>query len=321
MDLGNGERFIFVGGAPRSGTTLVQNMLDMHPQIAGGPEFLHLTKILALRASLRKKVANGRIDAFCSGADIERTIGGMIEALLLPLADREGRKYLSEKTPSNCLVFGDLLELFPRARCIFVLRDPRAVVASMLEVGRKGREAGRAPPPYTRTLRAATAHVARCIHAGFAAAEASPDRVLTVEYAALVSDPAAETLRICDFLGLPRVAEMRAPASRAHIGEKAITVNDRNLWYDAHSFRRDPDPAGIDRWRSRLSPGQAARVGAAFAGMEPLRAFGYGLDGPAPPGARALEAVAGALDRGRAGLQRVLRGEGLLALIGSSGLF
>jgi protein-tyrosine sulfotransferase len=315
-----GERFIFVGGAPRSGTTLVQNMLDMHPAIAGGPEFLHLTKILALRDSLKKKVANGRIDAFCSAVDVDRAVRGMIEALLLPLADREGRRLLSEKTPANCLVFEPLMELFPRARCVFVLRDPRAIVASMLEVGRRGRAMGLSPRPYTRSLRAAVAHVEACFHAGFAAEKAAPDRVLAVEYAALVTDPATETRRICAFLGLPWSPEMRIPASRSHIGEKAITVNDRNLWYDAQSFRRDPDPSGIDRWRSRLTPHQAALIGASFAGMAPLDRFGYDLQDALTPGGRALEAAYRGLERGRAGLQRALRSERLLTLLGAAPL-
>ena len=113
---------------------------------------------------------------------------------------------------------------------------------------------------------------------------------------------------------------MRIPASRSHIGEKAITVNDRNLWYDAQSFRRDPDPSGIDRWRSRLTPYQAALIGASFAGMEPLDRFGYDLQDALTPGGRALEAAYRGLERGRAGLQRALRSERLLALLGSGPL-
>jgi hypothetical protein len=114
---------------------------------------------------------------------------------------------------------------------------------------------------------------------------------------------------------------MRVPASRSHAGEKAITINDRNLWYDAQSFRRDPDPAGIDKWRSRLTPGQVARIGAAFAGMPPLTRFGYDLRDEMSPGVRALEVVSRGLERGRAGLQRILRNDRLLTLIGTSALF
>ena len=49
MNSDGGSRFIFVGGAPRSGTTLVQNMLDSHPDILGGPEFIHIPDIINLR--------------------------------------------------------------------------------------------------------------------------------------------------------------------------------------------------------------------------------------------------------------------------------
>lgn len=44
-----GERLIFTGGAARSGTTLVQNILDSHPDIVGGPEFLHLEDLMAFK--------------------------------------------------------------------------------------------------------------------------------------------------------------------------------------------------------------------------------------------------------------------------------
>lgn len=47
-----GKRYILVGGAPRSGTTLLQNILDSHPDIVGGPEFMHLRDFVELRKTL-----------------------------------------------------------------------------------------------------------------------------------------------------------------------------------------------------------------------------------------------------------------------------
>ena len=83
---------MFVGGAPRSGTTLVQNMLDAHPAILGGPEFLHLARIVELRAAMRESVALGMIDAFASADEVDRLFRALIEDLLLPLADRHGAR-------------------------------------------------------------------------------------------------------------------------------------------------------------------------------------------------------------------------------------
>ena len=218
-----GGRFIFVGGAPRSGTTLVQNMLDCHPEIVGGPEFLNLDRIVEVRNRLQRGIARGSIDAFCSQPEADRLIAQLIEDLLLPFADRHGAPFLSEKTPSNALVFRELAELFPGSRCLFVLRDPRAVIASMLETGRRAAGQGRRAQPWTRDLDAAIGYVRRCLEAAFDAAEAMPDRLHIVRYEALVTDPETETRAICAFLGRAWSAAMLTPAAQVHPGEAAIT--------------------------------------------------------------------------------------------------
>ena len=132
-----GGRLLFVGGAPRSGTTLLQNMLDSHPEIAAGPEFDLSEKIIELRNLLQLKIANGRIDSYLGKADADRAVAGFIEEMLLPYADRKGCRLLSEKTPANVMIFKELLEIFPAAKMIFCVRDPRAVVSSLMMVRKK----------------------------------------------------------------------------------------------------------------------------------------------------------------------------------------
>jgi hypothetical protein len=299
-----GSRFIFVGGAPRSGTTLVQNMLDCHPEVLGGPEFLHLGRIVELRSQLQRGIDRGAIDAFCSRSEADRLIARLIEDLLLPFADRHGAPFLSEKTPSNVFVFRELVELFPGSRCLFVLRDPRAVVASMLETGRRAAERGRRAQPWTRDLDAAIGYVRRCLEAAFDAADALPERLHIVRYEALVTDPEAETRAICAFLGLAWSPAMLTPAARAHPGEAAITRT--GVWYDQDSVRRDPDPEGIDRWRDRLDARQRGAITLAFAAMPRLGAF-YPLEGSLTGRERALGLAARAVGRARARLGRALR--------------
>jgi hypothetical protein len=41
-------RLVFVGGSPRSGTTLVQRVLNHHPKVYGGPEFDFIPSIAEL---------------------------------------------------------------------------------------------------------------------------------------------------------------------------------------------------------------------------------------------------------------------------------
>ena len=111
-----GENLVFVGGSARSGTTLVQNMLDSHPSILGGPEFLHLPEFVKLRNNMQENVTRGWIDQICSNADVDTRFRMLILDFLMPFAERHQAKFLSEKTPENVLVFPELVELLPKAR-------------------------------------------------------------------------------------------------------------------------------------------------------------------------------------------------------------
>jgi len=270
-----GHRYVFVGGSPRSGTTLVQNMLDSHPKVLGGPEFLHLPDIVDLRNKLHASVQVGWIDEFCSGDDVDRHIGHLIDSLLLPLAERYECELLSEKTPFNVLVFSELLELFPDARCIHVIRDPRAIVSSMLQVGERARAKGWQAQAFTRNIARAIDQVQACLEAGFEAERLAPDRVLEVVYERLVSNPGAEAKRMCGFLNLDWSAEMLHPADHRHLGERAVTERSAEVWYDQEAYYRNPDTRDMEKWKSRLSPLQKAMVNASFRNITALRSLGF----------------------------------------------
>jgi protein-tyrosine sulfotransferase len=268
-----GRRFIFTGGAPRSGTTLIQNMLDSHPDIFGGPEFLHLPDIIATRNKLLESINKQWISEFCSEEEANRLTVNYIEKLLLPLADRHGAKLLSEKTPHNALIFVELLELFPNARFIHVVRDPRAVISSMLQVGRRAKKQGRKLQKFTRYVSDAIDHVKKCLQGGFTAQRQSPEQVITVVYERLVRNPQAETKRLCHFLGIEWVEQMVTPSQKEHLGEKAIT--SAKTWYTPKTYNRDPHPAEIKKWKSQLSTLQQARISLAFQDFSELSELGY----------------------------------------------
>lgn len=275
--LSNGSRLIFVGGAARSGTTLVQNMLDCHPDVLGGPEFLHLPEIIKLRRNLKASVAKEWIDLYCSNERVDDQVASFIESLLLPLADRHGVRLLSEKTPENVLIFPELIELFPEAAFIHIIRDPRAVVASMLQVGRKARKKGINTQGFTHSVRAAIAYIGRCYQAAIHAAELAPQRVLTITYEQLVTEPEKMTRQICRFLNLSWVEEMMAPGEKTHLGEKAITVKSGEVWYQKDIYYSNPDTKNIDKWKAILNPFQQALICSAFRNHPALVNCGYDL--------------------------------------------
>ena len=134
-EIGNNSfGLIFIGGSPRSGTTLIQNMLDSHPLVLGGPEFLHLPDIIELRRKLHSSISRGWIDIFCSREDVDTHLIEAINKLFLSLSKKYHCEIYSEKTPENILVFFELMELFPEAHFIQVIRDPRAILSSMQQV-------------------------------------------------------------------------------------------------------------------------------------------------------------------------------------------
>jgi hypothetical protein len=272
-DPNRGERLIFVGGAARSGTTLVQNMLDSHPDICGAPEFLHIPDIIRLRKALRQSVDRKYID-FYSYEDVDKHICSLIESFLCPLADQYGRRFLSEKTPDNVLVFPDLISLFPGARFIHVVRDPRAIIASQLQVGKRGQERGWKTQDFTHSVSAAVEYVGQCFQMGFASSEIAPERVLEVVYERVVRNPEYETKRICEFLKVEWSSQMLHPGKLKHPGEKAIT---NNVWYDEKSYKRDPERDEIEKWKSQLSRIQEMMIVGSFRGNKDLIRLGIGL--------------------------------------------
>ncbi len=270
-DRQRGSRLIFVGGAPRSGTTLVQNILDSHPTIYGGPEFDHVPTILALRKALLDSVASGRIDVFCDIGDVDDAIGSFIEQLLLPTADKNNCDTLSEKSPMNIIAFVGLLDVFPSARFFHVIRDPRATVSSLMQVAVRAKQRNFPQSPFTRNVATAIQTIRQCDAVGFQAAAIAPGRVMRVLYERLVTDPETVTKEMCTFLGVEWSPEMLHPGQKRHAGEKALD----GVWYGREDYYRDPVPSEIDKWRRLLPVEQQRVVTDAFKDDENYGRLGY----------------------------------------------
>ena len=275
IEKNNGCRLIFIGGSPRSGTTLVQNMLDSHPQILGGPEFINLPNVVELRRSLHASISKGWIDIICSRDDVDSYIIAFIEKIFLRLADSNHSEFYSEKTPMNILVFSELIEIFTEAHFIQVIRDPRAIVSSMQQVKKRAVAKGVNIPDFTANLSSSIAYVKKCFKTGFEASKNAPDKVLTIVYEHLLLNPEIESKKICDFLGVEWDDAMLHPSGKEHLGQQAITTKSDEIWYDAKAYNRNPDSQNIDKWQSELTLGQQIRTIVAFKDNEELRQYGY----------------------------------------------
>ena len=68
---------------------------------------------------------------------------------------------------------------------------------------------------------------------------------------------------------------MLTPQKKKHLGEKAITSNSDEIWYDMKTYYQDPHDENIEKWKKRLSPIQQVRITRAFKDYEALRPFDY----------------------------------------------
>lgn len=110
MSGARGSSLIFVTGPPRSGTTLVQNMLDSHPRIVGAPEFRHIHHLVGVRNRLHDDIDQDSTDALSTKAWIDARFGGLSEVFLFPFADHFGRLRKREDSgerPLRCAARGE----------------------------------------------------------------------------------------------------------------------------------------------------------------------------------------------------------------------
>ena len=258
-----GDRMIIVGGAPRSGTTITQAVLDSHPKIFGGPEFDRLPEIARTRSQLLESLAAGRIVEFCDRGSINASFGRLIESLLYPAMHRHGASYISEKTPWNVLEFEALLEMLPGAKFIEVMRDPRAVVNSMLSVAARYRQRGLEPPDFIADLNAIIQTLIKSINAGYSAYQKHPHRVFRLKYEDLVLSPEATTRKLFDYLGIEWDSRVLFPGRTAHAAMDHLRVADGGLWDSAGGIF-DLFNTSLNSWEDTLGEHPKALVTEVF---------------------------------------------------------
>ena len=282
-------KLIIVGGAPRSGTTLVQNMLAAHPGVLGGPESLRLHDILEVRRRMLGSLAGGRLEFCCDRKTIDTCFRWTVMEVLAPVDGMQGRRYLSEKIPENVLAFADLAELLPEARFVHVVRDPRGGVNPLLKAGRRARRKGLRPAPQAASLRGAIAHTRKCVAAGFAAAAKAPRRVHTLVYEKLMSAPEQETRALCAFLGMEWSEQMIRPFAHRFPGKWTPRAGSDEASHTLQVCRRDSEITNVGTWRKELTRLKQAAITQAFGDMSDYERLGYVLEVSA--GARLLISV------------------------------
>lgn len=192
------DGLIFVVGMPRSGTTLIEQMLARHPTIYGAGELSDADSVL-LRAR-REGYPDSPPETLAALAE---TLRQRYRAHL----SRHGKPMLVDKMPANYWHVGMLAAAFPGARFIHVIRNPADTCLSCWQ-----QTFAFAMQPWQHDFEdLAHAHALKDrLMAHWQTI--LPERILPVRYEEVVADPLAQSQRMATFLGIDWVEEMANPS-------------------------------------------------------------------------------------------------------------
>jgi hypothetical protein len=111
----------FLGGHPRSGTTLLEQVLDAHPGVAALDEPTAFLNVLQPEFHKSKELSSARLNT------LRRLYVG---ALMQELGAAGKGKLLLDKNPSPTSRLPLWLKVFPELKVLIALRDPRDVLLS-----------------------------------------------------------------------------------------------------------------------------------------------------------------------------------------------
>jgi hypothetical protein len=205
---------VFLVGAPRSGTTLLQSMLAAHPAVASFPESHFFRHLMRNRSRWRKRLGVGSRAARPSLRTLVEELGlgpGFVPVAAIMLrqyatafvnaldaaSTERGKAVWVEKTPGHLWHVADIERWIPGIKFIHIVRPGPDVIASLYEVTRDYPETWGRPKS-----------IDECIRQWVSDVEITRRNVprpshFLVLYDQLLADPRAVVESLCDFLRLP----------------------------------------------------------------------------------------------------------------------
>ena len=272
----------FIVGCGRSGTTLLRTMLNQHSQLAIPLESLFITDYLRaapdtppdkFRKLITQEYEFHEWGIPFSPADFDGCVTALdfIDQAHALYMRQYGKIRWGQKTP-RFVRYGALLKQhYPGAKFIHVIRDPRAVVNSLI----------RSNVHHSNALFAARRWL-RDTSAGLKLEETypGPRDVLRLRYEDFISHTAETLQQVCAFLDVPF-----EPAMLDY--HKMGTAEYSGYYAQIHAnLNQAPDQSRIEAWRKHLSPDQVAVV--EWVCGDVMRTLDYQLNGSGDPVSRAV---------------------------------
>lgn len=192
---------VFIVGMPRSGTSLLEQMLAAHPAIRAGGEQQTLPRLLDAAFDVGGTVTGaGYPEAVPRlGTEQLRRLGDAYLDRAWARAGVGGARFVTDKLTRNFLHAGMIQRILPQARIIHVERDPRDACLSCFANLFAGRNVA-----YSYDQGTLGRYARRCLGLLQHWHRSLPGGMFTrVRYEDLVREPETELRRLLDFIGLP----------------------------------------------------------------------------------------------------------------------
>ncbi|CAF0771740.1 unnamed protein product [Adineta steineri] len=191
---------IFIGGMPRSGTTLMRAILDSHPLVRCGEETRVIPRILSMRAAWKKSPVEW--NRLIAGGISESMIDSAVRAFVYEILLQHGKHadVLCDKDPFVLKYTSYISSIFPNAKFLLLIRDARAVIHSVMT--RKVTITGFSLSDYRQNLRLWNKGIETMVNQ---CTEIGKDKCLMVYYEQLVLQPKKTIADILKYLNLPWV--------------------------------------------------------------------------------------------------------------------
>ncbi len=217
---------IFIVGTQRSGTTLLCRMLTAHPHIFIKNEVTDSCKIFSGN-KLKQEIIND------INIEIQNAYHENSESFLKKI----DKKVLGLKDPKLTYCLDDLVNYFPDARILFIIRDGRAVANSYIK-SKWG---------YATNIYHGAVLWKREVGLHRAFIQKNLQRCHIVRYEDLVRNTEKELIEICSFIGQPYSENMK------NYSEQPVYIKRNEL--NKHTFR-GIDESIMSKWKNELTPYQ-----------------------------------------------------------------
>jgi len=199
-----GDNLIFIISQPRSGSTLLQRMLSGHADIKSSAEtWLMLHPLYATRdqgitteygAKWAALAFNDFLEHYTDGQPVyDEAVRDWAKTFYENALAHSNGKIFIDKTPRYAMIISELLRLFPKARFIFLLRNPMAVLASEMDSFVKDD---------FNTLSVFQSDLMEAPHQIAAGIAQLGKKAIVIRYEQLVSNPENQMRALCAELGI-----------------------------------------------------------------------------------------------------------------------